>query len=108
MFGRWGGQAGEQDAGARLPGWTDGAVERHFDVPEAMDLTFYEVRAKSALNRVPRRSRVPFEWTVNPYRGCTHACTYCFARPGEYVDVTIDGATSQTLTGEQVSLLVPG
>ena len=40
-----------------------------------------EVRAKSALNRVPPQSRVPFNWTVNPYRGCTHACVYCFARP---------------------------
>ncbi|MHA6804944.1 Rv2578c family radical SAM protein [Salinifilum ghardaiensis] len=39
-----------------------------------------EIRAKSILNRVPGASRVPFEWTVNPYRGCTHACRYCFAR----------------------------
>ena len=23
---------------------------------------------------------MPFRWTVNPYRGCTHACVYCFAR----------------------------
>src|SRR5438067_2057709 len=40
-------------------------------------MTFYEVRAKSIINRVPSASRVPFEWTVNPYRGCTHACVYC-------------------------------
>ncbi|MCA1690408.1 MAG: radical SAM protein, partial [Actinobacteria bacterium] len=41
----------------------------------------YEVHARSALNRVPERSAMPFRWTVNPYRGCTHACVYCFARP---------------------------
>jgi DNA repair photolyase len=54
---------------------------RRFDAPEALDIRFYEVRARSALNRVPERSRMPFRWTINPYRGCAHACTYCFARP---------------------------
>ena len=54
----------------------DGVVRR-FDAPEALDMRFYEVRAKSALNRVPARSQMPFAWTVNPYRGCTHACAYC-------------------------------
>lgn len=54
---------------------------RRFDAPEALDIRFMEVRARSALNRVPGGSRVPFNWTVNPYRGCTHACVYCFARP---------------------------
>ena len=54
---------------------------RHFDAPEAVDTRFYEVRAKTILNRVPETSQVPFRWTVNPYRGCTHACAYCFARP---------------------------
>ncbi|MER7079600.1 Rv2578c family radical SAM protein [Saccharopolyspora kobensis] len=39
-----------------------------------------EVRAKSIINRVPGESAVPFGWTVNPYRGCGHACRYCFAR----------------------------
>ncbi|MBT2411462.1 Rv2578c family radical SAM protein [Streptomyces sp. ISL-12] len=43
-------------------------------------MTFHEVRARSIVNRVPGASRMPFEWTVNPYRGCTHACVYCFAR----------------------------
>jgi DNA repair photolyase len=56
-------------------------VVRTFDAPEALDTRFYEVRAKSALNRVPEQSRMPFRWTVNPYRGCTHACVWCFARP---------------------------
>src|SRR4051794_6646369 len=65
----------------RLPGYSDPAVIRHFDAPEAMGVKFYEVRAKSALNRVPEISQVPFRWTINPYRGCTHSCVFCFARP---------------------------
>ncbi|MBX5441576.1 MAG: radical SAM protein, partial [Solirubrobacteraceae bacterium] len=53
-----------------------------------MDIEFYEVHAKSALNRVPAASSMPFRWTVNPYRGCTHACVYCFARPTHtYLDL---------------------
>ncbi|KUO19971.1 Rv2578c family radical SAM protein [Streptomyces dysideae] len=53
---------------------------RTFDTPEFAGITFHEIRARSILNRVPGASRMPFEWTVNPYRGCTHACVYCFAR----------------------------
>ena len=78
---RWERQEVEQDDQARLPGYNDGAVVRTFDAPEALDTRFYEVRAKSAINHVPKSSRVPFEWTINPYRGCSHACRFCFARP---------------------------
>lgn len=63
----------------RLPGVGDGTVVRTFDAPEAMGVNFHEVRARSALNHVPG-GRYGFSWTVNPYRGCTHACVYCFAR----------------------------
>ena len=79
-FVRWERQTVDREAGARLPGYRDVTV-RHFDAPEAVDTRFYEVQAKSILNRVPEASQMPFRWTVNPYRGCTHACTYCFARP---------------------------
>ncbi|MCK8679526.1 Rv2578c family radical SAM protein [Streptomyces lichenis] len=58
----------------------DAVVTRTFDTPEFRDITFHEVRARSIVNRVPGASRMPFEWTVNPYRGCSHACVYCFAR----------------------------
>jgi hypothetical protein len=71
----------------RLPGYRDEAVVRHFDAPEALETNFYEVRAKSVLNRVPGKSRMPFPWSINPYRGCTHACVFCFARPThKYLD----------------------
>jgi DNA repair photolyase len=43
-------------------------------------MTFFEVQARSVINRVPDSSRVPFRWTINPYRGCSHGCVYCFAR----------------------------
>jgi DNA repair photolyase len=50
------------------------------DTPEFRGITFHEIRAKSIINKVPAASRVPFTWTINPYRGCSHACRYCFAR----------------------------
>ncbi len=80
MFVRWTNLLGETDDQTRLPGHGD-AVVRHFDSPEALDMRFHEVHARSVLNRVPTRSRTPFRWTINPYRGCSHACVYCFARP---------------------------
>jgi DNA repair photolyase len=58
----------------------DAVVSRTFDTPEFRGITFHEVRARSIINRVPGASRMPFEWTINPYRGCSHACVYCFAR----------------------------
>jgi DNA repair photolyase len=78
---RWDELKIDAEEGQTLPGYTDPAVVRHFDAPEALDTRFYEVRAKSALNQVPKASRMPFRWTINPYRGCTHACKFCFARP---------------------------
>jgi hypothetical protein len=54
----------------------DAVTTRTFDTPEFRGITFHEIRARSILNRVPGASRMPFEWTVNPYRGCTHACLY--------------------------------
>jgi DNA repair photolyase len=84
---RWSNLGADVEERARLPGYREEAVVRHFDAPEAVKTRFYEVRAKSILNRVPEASRMPFRWTINPYRGCTHACVYCFARPThKYLD----------------------
>ena len=77
MFVRWDEQRVENDL--RLPGVGDGTVTRTFDAPEAMGINFHEVRARSALNHVAG-GRYGFDWTINPYRGCSHACVYCFAR----------------------------
>jgi DNA repair photolyase len=88
MFVRWSDQSIENEQRARLPGYREEAVVRHFDAPEAVSTNFYEVRAKTILNRVPEASRMPFRWTINPYRGCSQACLYCFARPTHtYLDL---------------------
>jgi DNA repair photolyase len=60
-----------------LPLFDTPATVRTFDAPEFRGITFYEVEAKSILNHVPPASRMPFEWTINVYRGCSHACHYC-------------------------------
>jgi DNA repair photolyase len=80
-FVRWSNLTLSEDEQRQLPGYRDEAVVRRFDAPEALDMRFYEVRARSVLNRVPGKSPMPFRWTINPYRGCSHACVYCFARP---------------------------
>ncbi|HEX3255890.1 MAG TPA: radical SAM protein [Gaiellaceae bacterium] len=51
---------------------------------------YLEDTCKTALNKVPEASHVPFRWTINPYRGCTHSCHYCFARAFHtYLDLGI-------------------
>jgi len=55
-------------------------ARRQFDTPEFRGITFIESEAKSIINKVPGNF-LPFNWTINPYRGCTHSCSYCFARP---------------------------
>jgi DNA repair photolyase len=74
-----------------LPLFDAPATVRTFDSPEFRDVTFYEVEAKSILNRVPAASRMPFEWTINVYRGCSHACSYCLS--GETPILMADGRT---------------
>jgi DNA repair photolyase len=79
---RWSGQAIGAEATAALPGLgTLRGLVRSVQTPEFAGITFHEVLAKSALNQVPgTSSALPFSWTINPYRGCSHACVMCFAR----------------------------
>jgi DNA repair photolyase len=79
---RWTGQrVGDDGVGGApaLPGMA--GLLRSVRTPEFAGTVFHEVEARSALNHVPAPSAVPFRWTVNPYRGCSHACVYCLAGP---------------------------
>jgi len=67
------------------------AVARTFDTPGFQGMTFFEVHARSVINKVPEASRLPFRWTINPYRGCSHACPYC--AEGETPILMADGRT---------------
>ena len=65
-------------------------VERHVGRGEYRGMEFLHVNARRVVNQVPKASRMPFRWTINAYRGCSHACTYCFARPThEYLGLGI-------------------
>src|SRR5262245_30683574 len=55
-------------------------ARRRFDTPEFRGIEFIEAECKTIINHVPG-NYLPFSWTINPYRGCSHSCTYCFARP---------------------------
>src|SRR5215211_3160814 len=86
---RWDSQRVEQEKGRSLPGLEVERV-RTFDAPEALGINFHEVRAKSALNKVPG-DFLPFNYTVNAFRGCAHACRYC--QGGETAVLMADGRT---------------
>lgn len=84
---RWQGQSLDAPDGA-LPGLERAGLVRTVQTPEFEGITFHEVLCKSALNKLPEESSMPFRWTINPMRGCSHACRYCFARPThEYLDL---------------------
>ena len=104
MFVRWEEQTVTKDDSTRLPGM-GGTVVRTFNAPESLNTRFHEVHARSALNRVPSSSRVPFEWTINPYRGCSHACSYCGW--GETPILMGDGRT-KPLAGLEVGDVIYG
>ena len=87
---RWSEQATTATDSSALPGLAKlSNLVASVTTPEFAGVTFHEILAKSALNRVPGSdSALPFGWTINPYRGCSHACVYCFARPThEYLDL---------------------
>ncbi|MCQ9387181.1 Rv2578c family radical SAM protein [Brevibacterium sp. 50QC2O2] len=72
---RWSGQAEGAPGLVSVKG-----LLRTVQTPEFAGLTFHEITAKSLLNKVPETSSMPFRWTINPYRGCSHGCVYCYAR----------------------------
>src|SRR4051794_39245879 len=78
---RWDAQRLDPGEDGALPGLPSiRGLLRSVQVPEFPGVTLHEVRSRSALNAVPPGSSMPFRWTLNPYRGCLHACVYCFAR----------------------------
>ena len=95
---RWDNLTIENERGSALPGFKEPAVVRTFDAPEALGTRFYEVRARSAINEVPKRSRMPFRYTINPYRGCSHACVYCLS--GDTPILMADGRTTGIIDWE--------
>ena len=70
---RWDHQSIDVDDGA-LPGLQRIGFVRSVRTPQFEGITFHEVLCKSALNRIPRAAALPFQYTVNGYRGCSHAC----------------------------------
>jgi len=90
---RWEGQTLEAHDRDALPGLEKiSGLVRTVTAHEFPGVRFHEVAARSALNEVPAASSVPFRWTINPYRGCTHACVYCFAR-GTHAWLELDAGT---------------
>ena len=69
------------DAPGGKPALFDTVVERRIGRGAYRGLEFLHVESRTIINRIPRSSALPFEYTINAYRGCSHACTYCFARP---------------------------
>src|SRR6266700_1929617 len=83
-------QDGEETETTRLPLFPGEAIVRRFKTPQFRGMTFYEVAAKSIINHVPG-DRYGFNWTINPYRGCSHACSYCAS--GDTPILMADGRT---------------
>jgi len=68
----------------------DQEVERHIGTGEFRGMEFLHVNARRVINEVPKASHMAFRWTINAYRGCSHACSYCFARPThEYLGMNL-------------------
>jgi hypothetical protein len=93
---RW--RLAEDDGGQPALFAEEELVRRHVGIGAYAGLEFLHVNAKSIITTVPEQSRVPFRHTINAYRGCSHACTYCFARPThEYLGLGIGEDFERTL-----------
>jgi DNA repair photolyase len=59
--------------------------------PDGTRLTtrIYHDSTRTIINKVADSPDIPFDWSINPYRGCEHGCIYCYARPGhEYLGLS--------------------
>lgn len=77
-------------------------ARRTFDTPEFRGIELIEAECKSIINPVPA-GPLPFRYTVNPYRGCSHACSYCVL--GDTEILLADGRTkpiAKVEVGERV------
>ncbi|MBA3956405.1 MAG: hypothetical protein H0X58_07055 [Acidimicrobiia bacterium] len=87
---RWSVEDGEDPQAALFPPPTGEVVERRPGRGSFRGMEFLHVRARTIINTLAS-SPLPFRHTINAYRGCSHACTYCFARPShEWLDLDID------------------
>src|SRR5438445_601299 len=69
---------------------------------------YFVLPVKSILNRCDSK-RVPFEWTINPYRGCEFACKYCYARyTHEYMELDGGEFEKKIFVKKDAALLLPG
>jgi len=83
---RWDGRQVGADDDAVLPGLGLAGLVRSVRTPEFAGVTFHEVLARTAINRVA--APMPFRWSLNPMRGCLHGCAVCYARrTHEFLDL---------------------
>lgn len=83
---RWDGRQVGADDDAVLPGLGLAGLVRSVRTPEFAGVTFHEVLARTAINRVA--APMPFRWSLNPMRGCLHGCAFCYARrTHEFLDL---------------------
>ena len=81
-------------------------ARRRFDTPEFRGMEFIEAECKTIINPVPGNF-LPFNWSINPYRGCSHACSYCVGpetpilmadgRPKPIADVQVGDSITGTV-----------
>ena len=74
---RW--RLAEDDGGQPALFGEEELVDRHIGRGEYAGLEFLHVNAQRVITTVPAASRMPFRHTINAYRGCSHACSYCLA-----------------------------
>jgi DNA repair photolyase len=89
----------------QVPMFARDAVVRTFDTPGFRGMTFYEVHAKSIVSHVPESSRMSFRWTINPYRGCQHACRYCISG---HTPILMANGTTKPIADVQVGEAIYG